>query len=307
MIEMINSLKNNRMKTGAAASAVTSEATIRMKKILGSLNTRTIRATEPLHVGLNDVRVTDKRGKWWLVGASWKDNASGGAERTKNTVSGNARNEGLSQSMGDGPSDLLQLAKEHRMNTDVRRAIFVTIMSASDYRDAHMRLTKLRLKRAQELEIPRVLMHCSGAEQSYNPYYALIARRLCTSHKLRMAFQFGLWDLFKGMGEGEDEALGDVEDEDDEEGGHVSMRKMVHLSKMFGAMIAGGGLGLNMLKVSCDPFQGERKENLTENLPAPPAPQPCIPTTKDEDLCRIVAHHGPAAVPASATKGKGAR
>jgi nucleolar MIF4G domain-containing protein 1 len=40
MIESINDLKNNRMKTGAVASAVTSQHTVRMKKILGTLNTR---------------------------------------------------------------------------------------------------------------------------------------------------------------------------------------------------------------------------------------------------------------------------
>ncbi|KAI9855476.1 MAG: suppressor of glycerol defect, partial [Pleopsidium flavum] len=51
MIETINNLKNNRMKSGAAASAVTSEHTIRMKKTLGSLNTRSLKSSEPLRVG----------------------------------------------------------------------------------------------------------------------------------------------------------------------------------------------------------------------------------------------------------------
>ena len=72
MIETMNNLKNNRMKTGIAASAITSEHTLRMKKTLKSLNQRTIRASEPLGVGLKDLQNKDKRGKWWLVGASYR-------------------------------------------------------------------------------------------------------------------------------------------------------------------------------------------------------------------------------------------
>ncbi|KAI9822133.1 MAG: suppressor of glycerol defect [Thelocarpon impressellum] len=243
MVETITNLKNNRMKTGAAASALTSESTVRMKKILGSLNTRTIRASEPLRVGLRDIRDTEKKGKWWLVGSSWKDE---GDEKTNEDADGIGAI--VNKPGGDATADLLQLAKDQRMNTDIRRAIFITIISASDYKDAHLRLTKLRLKRAQELEIPRVLLHCAGAEQSYNPYYTLIARLLCADHKLLMAFQFGLWDLFKSMGEGgeDDDVDDDMDDEDEDRG--VSMRKMVNLSKMFGTLIAEGRLGLHVLK-----------------------------------------------------------
>ncbi|KAI9822293.1 MAG: suppressor of glycerol defect [Pycnora praestabilis] len=247
MIETINSLKNNRMKTGAAASAVTSEHTVRMKKIIGSLNTRSIRASEPLRVGLQDIRETEKKGKWWLVGASWKDDDRGYEESTVSSLPrSELRSGNETENLDSGTANLLQLAREQRMNTDIRRSIFITIMSASDYRDAHLRLMKLRLKRTQEKEVPRVLIQCAGAEQSYNPYYTLIARRLCSEHKLKMAFQFSLWDLFKRMGENanekDEEWMGDEEDED------MGTRKIVNLAKMFGTLIAEGGLGLSVLK-----------------------------------------------------------
>lgn len=132
------------------------------------------------------------------------------------------------------------------MNTDVRRAIFISIMSASDYKDAYMRLLKLKLKRAQELEIPRVVIHCAGSEKSYNPYYTLIARRLCSEHKLKMAFQFGLWDLFKRMGERMNDDDFEMDDEDEET---IDLRKTVNLGKMFGNLIADGGLPITVLKV----------------------------------------------------------
>lgn len=248
MIETINNLKNNRMKTGVAASAMVSEHTIRMKKTLGSLNTRDIKASEPLRIGLGDIRDTEKRGKWWLVGASYRDrDASQQNDHTRVHLSSQAvrthedveRNE---------PNDLPQLAREHRMNTDIRRSIFITIMSASDYRDAHLKLLKLRLKKAQELEIPKVLLHCAGAENAYNPFYTLIARLLCGDKKLKIAFQFSLWDLFKKMGDGDD---GDGNEEEDE---GLGLRAIVNLAKLFGTLIVEGCLSIGILKVSVGRF-----------------------------------------------------
>lgn len=240
MIETINDLKNNRMKTGGAALAVTSEHTVRMKKILGSLNTRTIKASEPLRIGLKDIQESDKKGKWWLVGASWSGNAVD--EVNKPEASGSSSRTALPTEDG-GTSDLVQLAREQRMNTDIRKAIFVAIMSATDYQDAYSRLTKLKLKKVQEFEIPKVLIHCSSAEKMYNPYYTLIAKKVCGDRRLRTAFQYCLWDLFKKMGELDNE---DDAEEDGEEA--LETRPIVNLGKMFGTLLVEGGLNLGVLK-----------------------------------------------------------
>lgn len=247
MIETINDLKNNRMKTGGAASAVTSEHTVRMKKILGSLNSRSIKGSEPLRIGLKDIRDSDKKGKWWLVGASWAGNSTEEKDLSKSSsASGDVLKQVSSSDITDvGTTDLLQLAKEQRMNTDVRRAIFVTIMSATDFQEAYSRLMKLSLKKAQELEIPQVLIHCSGAEKMYNPYYTLIAKKLCGDRKLKMAFQFCLWDLFKRMGETDEEGAPAQHDEDDDA---LDMRHIVNIAKMYGTLVVEGGLGLKVLK-----------------------------------------------------------
>ncbi|MCJ1359756.1 MAG: suppressor of glycerol defect [Icmadophila ericetorum] len=237
MVETVNDLKNNRMKTGLAASSIASEHVTRMRKILGSLQTRNAKASEPLRISLKDIRDGDKRGKWWLVGASYRDEEIEkiDADKVPTTAENNTHN--------NDANDLLQLARDLRMNTDIRRSIFVTIMSATDYRDAHLRLLKLRLKRTQELEIPRVLIHCARAEAVYNPYYTLIAKRLCTDKKLKMAFQFSLWDTFKLMGEGEDEIEQD-NDRDDK----LETREVVNLAKLFGSLVADGGLTLSIFK-----------------------------------------------------------
>lgn len=244
MIETINNLKNNRMKTGVAASTITSEHTTRMKKTLGSLNQRSIRASEPLRIGLQDLRQTDKRGKWWLVGASYKDGNADDAERIEQPSAIRGKN-GREANMDGVAADLIQLAKEQRMNTDVRRSIFIAILSATDYNDAYVRLMKLRLKRSQELEIPKVLIHCAGAEKVYNPFYTFLSSRVCSDKKLKMSFQFSLWDLFRQMGEGEDEPK--EYDEDDE--AKLGLKSLVNLARMFGVLIAEGGLGLGVLKV----------------------------------------------------------
>ncbi|KAL8738238.1 MAG: hypothetical protein Q9181_000964 [Wetmoreana brouardii] len=247
MIETIHNLKNNRMKTGVAASSIVSEHVTRMKKLLGSLNTRSIKASEPLRIGMKDIRESDKRGKWWLVGASYKDSAEDAAQRTTSLETNGPGASDQADFSQDMAGDLLQTAREQRMNTDVRRSIFVAIMSATDYNDAFQRLMKLRLKKSQKLEIPKVIIHCAGAEVAYNPYYTLLSRRVCTDRKLKMAFQFSLWAFLKSLGEGVDE---DDEDQDEAENDEKpGMKTIVNLAKMFGTLIAEGGLTLNALKI----------------------------------------------------------
>ena len=249
MIETITNLKNNRMKTDAATSAINSEHATRMKKALGSLNKRTIRATEPLRIGLQDIRMSDKRGKWWLVGASWNDPYKHGIDvaTSKAVPDEQEMTEKELESLAGDSTDLVQLANHQRMNTEVRRSVFISIMSSPDYHEAHRRLLKLHLKRNQEQEIPRVLMHCAGAEEAYNPYYTLIARRLCREKKFKMAFQFALWDIFQRTGEvGHNKDA--VEADDEENTGDFSLRSVVNLAKMFGNLVADGGLSITILK-----------------------------------------------------------
>lgn len=247
MVETMNNLKNNRMKTGIAASIIASDHIIRMKKTLGTLNTQNIRGSEPLRIGLKDLRDSKKRGKWWLIGASYKDIS----QDDNNQDDPNQRSLGRqlkeeNDTVKHTSTDLIQLAREQRINTDVRRSIFVAVMSATDYKDAHNRISKLRLKKSQELEIPRVLIHCASAEENYNPFYSLISRRVCSERKLRMAFQFTLWNLFKRMGEDREEN-GEDPDEDGED--ELQLRSLVNLAKLFGVLIAEDGIGVGVLKV----------------------------------------------------------
>lgn len=263
MIETINDLKNNKMKTGIAASAISREHTTRMKKQLGTLNSRNLKATEPLRVGLKDIKDTEKKGKWWLVGASWR-NEPGNDEPTEGKRESNRQAPELDFDDEDSEVDLVQLARENRMNTDIRRAIFVSIMSASDFKDAQIRLSKLNLKKSQETEIPRVLVHCAGAEKTYNPYYTVLARKICSDHKSRKSFQFALWDIFKSLGEKQDAA--EDSDDEDESSADTSLRKLVNQGKMYGTLIGRKALPITSLKSLNFPYLQPKTKTFVEVL-----------------------------------------
>lgn len=259
MIDSINDLKNNKVKVGAAASAVNQDHTTRMKKLLGSLNSRKLKATEPLRIGLKDMEESDKRGKWWLVGASWagRDGAPGKQAKKEETdgrlgVDEDDDEDANSITLDSDEEvvpDLQALAREQNMNTDIRRSIFIAIMSASDYEDAYGRVMKLRLKKGRQKEVAYVVMQCAGAEQQYNPYYSLVARRLCGDGKIRFALQDSLWKLFRRLGEsifGED--ADEEHEDDDDEGDATSVRRVFCVAKMFGFLVANGAQGLGVLK-----------------------------------------------------------
>ncbi|KAF7125633.1 hypothetical protein CNMCM5793_001872 [Aspergillus hiratsukae] len=252
MIDTITDLKNNRLKS-APGSSVTSEHITKMRKILGSLNnSRVLRASEPISISREDIHNATKKGKWWLVGASWKEDPLVSArQELANLPQDNKA--AVQEEDSEGEPDLASIAKAQRMNTDIRRSIFVAIMSATDYQDAHVRLLKLRLKRTQEYEIPRVLTHCAMEEEAYNPYYTLIARRLCgeMGRRMKVSFMYTLWNGFKRMGES-----GDMDEDDDDTGfgddtderNQLSMKAAVNLAKMYGSLIADGALTLSVLK-----------------------------------------------------------
>jgi nucleolar MIF4G domain-containing protein 1 len=87
-------------------------------------------AHEPLRVSLEDLHSAESKGKWWLVGAAWGGDPLVDRRQEANTDDGKNVNDNA----------LLTLAKKQGMNTDVRRSIFVVLMS-SDVRIAHPLIT----------------------------------------------------------------------------------------------------------------------------------------------------------------------
>ncbi|KAK4159642.1 hypothetical protein QBC43DRAFT_326796 [Cladorrhinum sp. PSN259] len=252
MIETITDLKNNKLKAGAGASAIISEHLTRMKKTLGQLKSRKLKATEPLRIGLKDIKDADKTGKWWLVGASWsgKDKKSTGKTAAQAEEDDDSDDESITLDGWDEGPDLLVLAKEQGMNTEVRRSIFVSVLSALDCQDAYLRILKLKLNKERQKEVATVLIRCVGAEEAYNPYYALVAKKMCENQRqVKWSFQASLWKMFGKLGE-----AGFVDDEDEEvldeeeKRKEFSTQRIIGTAKMFGSLIAAGHIGLVALK-----------------------------------------------------------
>ncbi|KAK4675614.1 suppressor of glycerol defect [Podospora pseudoanserina] len=249
MIETITDLKNNKLKAGAGASAIVSEHTAKMKKTLGQLKARKLKAMEPLRIGLQDIRDADKTGKWWLVGASWAGKSKDKKDAKEKPATEEREDDDsddesiVLDDFEEGP-DLLELAREQGMNTEVRRSIFVTILSALDVQDAYIRILKLRLNKERQREIATVITKCVGAEKHYNPYYTLIARKVCENmREVKWSFQTCLWKMFGRMGETgfveEDEELEEEELEEE-----FSTQRLINTAKMVGSLIASGHMSL---------------------------------------------------------------
>jgi len=76
---------------------------------------------DPLRVSLDDLHSAETRGKWWLVGAAWSGDPL--VEAQENSKRASTR-------QNSDENVLLKLAKRQGMNTDIRRSIFVVLMSS---------------------------------------------------------------------------------------------------------------------------------------------------------------------------------
>lgn len=267
MIEALQDLKNNRTK--ATANDVSAQSIVRMKKFLTSLSKkRTVRTQEPLRVTLDDLREVEKKGRWWLVGAAWaghqRDEESGlgsNVDRTKLQTKGS--NKAKDRKEDEEIEALLALAKRQGMNTDARRSIFLVLLQSQDYLDASRRLLSLRLNETQRRETVRVLLHCIGAEKSFNPYYALVGQQLAVDDGgAKFTMQYCLWDFLRSLGQKECGGKSfsvDDNDDGDEEDGHgfdqgerseQSATKVQNVARAYAWWLAKGSLSLYALKVS---------------------------------------------------------
>lgn len=194
MLEMIMDIKNNRKRQSHQQLL---ERGMTLKKWLSKLGNqkasdvgdRTVRAS------WEDFMNIPERGRWWLVGSTWTGNSTSAKESA-----GTSKEQELAGGLtvrGE-EAELLELARKQRMNTAVRRSVFVALMGAADPDSAVERLLKLNLKGSAEREIVRVLVDCCGQESVFNPFYAVVGRKLCEEKpSFKFTFQLSLWDNIK--------------------------------------------------------------------------------------------------------------
>ena len=257
MMDTITDLKNNKVRQATNAAGATGEHLTRMRKALGSLNSRQLRATEALGITRSDILNSDRKGKWWLVGASWK----GHQQEVPLTQKSLAKSRTQRTTHNDSDQlDYQTLFNNHKLTSPVHRSIFIAITSAEDATDALARLSKLRLTRKQELEMAPVILRGVRAEQTYNAYYSVLAKMLLREKKYKMSFSIALWKFFSQIGERQNE------DSDDEDAGLrdeqdvVQASEMANVARMYAYLIARGFLRLDVLKTL---NVGFTKENAT--------------------------------------------
>ena len=87
-------------------------------------NVSLVQAHEALRVSLGDLRAAETKGKWWLVGAAWGGDPLVDQQHATSTK----QNEVDAEDIGN--TALVKLARKQGMNTDIRRSVFVVLMSS---------------------------------------------------------------------------------------------------------------------------------------------------------------------------------
>lgn len=131
MVETLTTLKNNRARKDASGANGNAgiEAVERMKKFLNGLSkNRHVRSHEPLRVSLDDLHSAESKGKWWLVGAAWAGDPL--VDRHEEDATKPKSVEGGKKKAESAENVLLKLARRQGMNTDIRRSIFIVLMSS---------------------------------------------------------------------------------------------------------------------------------------------------------------------------------
>ncbi|XP_059963744.1 nucleolar MIF4G domain-containing protein 1 [Mesoplodon densirostris] len=189
MLETLLALKNNDMRK---IPGYDPEPLERLRKLQRALLRGAGSGTETqLRVSWDSVLNAERTGRWWIVGSAWS-----GAPMIDSSQQKTPRK----QLTGTVSSKILELARKQRMNTDIRRNIFCTVMTSEDFLDAFEKLLKLGLKDQQEREIVHVLIDCCLQERTYNPFYAFLAGKFCDyARSFQMTFQFSIWDKFRDL------------------------------------------------------------------------------------------------------------
>uniref|UniRef100_A0A8C4QIX3 Nucleolar protein with MIF4G domain 1 n=1 Tax=Eptatretus burgeri TaxID=7764 RepID=A0A8C4QIX3_EPTBU len=190
MLENMMALKNNDMRKIPGYDPSTTE---RIRKLLRS-RVRKLNASSDsvLRVSLDNLLAADTVGRWWIVGSAWSLTPQAGNAATTGPQS--------QQPIGGVSAEMQELARQQRMNTDIRRRIFYILLSGEDYIDAFEKLIGLGLKDQQQQEIIHVLLSCCLQERTFNPYYVYLGKKLCNHHhRFQMTFQFSTWDHLRDL------------------------------------------------------------------------------------------------------------
>ncbi|RWR74683.1 pre-mRNA-splicing factor CWC22 [Cinnamomum micranthum f. kanehirae] len=85
----------------------------------------------------------------------------------------------------DEEEENMKIKDETETNlVNLRRTIYLTIMSSVDFEEAGHKLLKIKLEPGQEMELCIMLLECCSQERTYLRYYGLLGQRFCMINKV---------------------------------------------------------------------------------------------------------------------------
>ncbi|KAI9494632.1 MIF4G-domain-containing protein [Zychaea mexicana] len=80
-----------------------------------------------------------------------------------------------------------QMEIQDKTNADVidlRRKIYLTVMSSVDYEECCHKLMKINIQEGQEIELCNMIIECCSQERTFLKYYGLMAERFCKMNRI---------------------------------------------------------------------------------------------------------------------------
>ncbi|XP_062203918.1 uncharacterized protein LOC133906139 [Phragmites australis] len=110
-----------------------------------------------------------------------------GAESSEDEEGSDAASDDEDDEESDEEDDEEQMEIRDRTETNLvnlRRTIYLTIMSSVDFEEAGHKLMKIKLEPGQEMELCIMLLECCSQERTYLRYYGLLGQRFCMINKV---------------------------------------------------------------------------------------------------------------------------
>ncbi|KZZ87180.1 pre-mRNA-splicing factor cwc22 [Ascosphaera apis ARSEF 7405] len=127
-----------------------------------------------------------------------------------------------------------QMDIKDQSNTDLvnlRRTIYLTIMSSIDFEECVHKLMKITLPPGMEHELPSMIIECCSQERTYSKFFGLIGERLCKINRM--------WcDLFE-------EAFAKYYDTIH----RYETNRLRNISRFFGHLLGSDGIGWHVMSV----------------------------------------------------------
>ncbi|KAL8767981.1 MAG: hypothetical protein Q9209_005652 [Squamulea sp. 1 TL-2023] len=115
--------------------------------------------------------------------------------------------------------------------TNLRRTIYLTIMSSLDFEEAVHKLLKINLPVGQEPELPSMVVECCSQERTYSKFYGLIGERFAKLNRL--------WtELFEQSFAKYYDTIHRYE-----------TNRLRNIARFFGHLLSSGGIGWHVLSI----------------------------------------------------------